>query len=645
MSRVVWLQGGRSDLDDTVCTVIPETENHRLLIASTRFLHNESLPAIPATELQKRCPGGGDYCNYLSSLSADNATNGVGTWLRSHLAGWLEHDFLEYNARPYTRYQLIALFNLYDFARDENVRSTARAVIDLLMAKMAAESMNGLRTAPFRRREDHASDALFAGDTLAPMSEVWLGNLESGARPSASFVAEMTLAASTTYHPPDVVADMMIDRGRHDFVQSFDGQGQLETAAASPDYTIAGGGVSTACPYPSFLGCVGSGNDPGSFQPVVFLPRRSHDRGGGVAAYDPTYAAVLHTVGGAQSTCIGPDVACGPDFAGPPPGKDAPTCARHAHVGGDEIAAWRVDPGCAADAAYRGDCFLLYERDRPARGLLPALTYLVAHECGPGGALQRDRLFDHFVSYLTGGPGAPAEQAHIERSCIGSGKRPGVVRDPACTVLRVRLPTRAGAIRPGKTVTFSGFTDLYSVSSSPKRPGVAAGTLAHLAPDDRLVLEDQGADERVYETLHGAPLGIDAPHRLTWSARLARSGAVAGEVSHLSHPDLLRSLTLSALDETAEGRRHAAPAVLATKRFRPRSAVVAGGQRLTIAGTVANLARDHTYALTVCATWWRFWTSADYRSLALGAPVEQDTDDTCETDLVRAPSIVEPLRP
>jgi hypothetical protein len=63
----------------------------------------------------------------------------------------LKHDFVEYNARPYTRYNIEAILNLADFSEDEHVRTAAVMVLEYATAKFAVGSSQGRRLVPFRR--------------------------------------------------------------------------------------------------------------------------------------------------------------------------------------------------------------------------------------------------------------------------------------------------------------------------------------------------------------------------------------------------------------------------------------------------------------------------------------------------------------
>lgn len=128
---------------------LPETENHRLQIESSRFLTNAALIADPALNNDSR-----------NILLQDQ--NGVETWLLQHLSSITANDFDEYNARPYTEYSLDSLVNLYDFtpvddsqAAHTGLRDAAHIVLDLTDAKFVAGSSAGRRMPPFRRRQEH----------------------------------------------------------------------------------------------------------------------------------------------------------------------------------------------------------------------------------------------------------------------------------------------------------------------------------------------------------------------------------------------------------------------------------------------------------------------------------------------------------
>lgn len=145
-------------IDDPLATItagpfdltMPESENHRILEESSRFLINAAI-----IKALKRS-GGGNNLDEIIEMQ-----QGVREWLLKDLQRIAKNDFDEYNARPYTSYSLEGILNLYDFADDGGgdgdpaIRDAARIVLDLSEAKFAAGSNRGRRIAPYRRRTEN----------------------------------------------------------------------------------------------------------------------------------------------------------------------------------------------------------------------------------------------------------------------------------------------------------------------------------------------------------------------------------------------------------------------------------------------------------------------------------------------------------
>ena len=145
-------------VDDPLATItagpfdltMPETENHRILEESSRFLINAAI-----IKALKRSGDGHDLDEIIEMQQ------GVREWLLKDLQRIAKNDFDEYNARPYTSYSLEGILNLYDFADDGSedgdraIRDAARIVLDLSEAKFAAGSSRGRRIAPYRRRTEN----------------------------------------------------------------------------------------------------------------------------------------------------------------------------------------------------------------------------------------------------------------------------------------------------------------------------------------------------------------------------------------------------------------------------------------------------------------------------------------------------------
>ena len=111
----------------------PESENHILMIEGARYLINQLL--LDRT-------GDNRY---------DNRHNLLTDWLTGYLQTIAKFDFMEFNARAYTRYSIHALLNLQEFARDEEVRTLAHNILDYTTAKFAVSSNRIRRVTPYRR--------------------------------------------------------------------------------------------------------------------------------------------------------------------------------------------------------------------------------------------------------------------------------------------------------------------------------------------------------------------------------------------------------------------------------------------------------------------------------------------------------------
>jgi hypothetical protein len=128
---------------------VGETENHRLMIETSKYLTNEKI------------------LGELRAMEHDNVDeieekqNEVRDWLLQTLQAITINDFEEYNSRPYSRYSLNAILNLHDFAEDARLRTASRIVLDLSGAKFAAGSNRGRRIVPFRRLAEYDNKPLY----------------------------------------------------------------------------------------------------------------------------------------------------------------------------------------------------------------------------------------------------------------------------------------------------------------------------------------------------------------------------------------------------------------------------------------------------------------------------------------------------
>ncbi|MEW9528096.1 hypothetical protein [Microbispora sp. NPDC049125] len=650
MSRVVWLQGSETSADTVNCEIagrdISETENHNLMIESTRYLHNELLPTLSQFDVET---ASNDAVRvYVHDAHADNATNGVRADLDRKLGIWLTTDFLEYNSRPYARLQMIGLLNLYDLApADDPLRPKVRAVLDLIAAKAATGSMGELRNPTFRRRESERTDRLFDSDAISPMMQVWIGDLAPVAQSAANFAEEGTIAASSRYRPPDVLADLLLNPRHHDYLQGFNGRGQGEVAFGAAGLTISGGGLTTPCPYGTFLGiCFGSGNDEGHPERLLLMPRRTR-----AAAAAP--AAESWMIRGAErsSTCLARGIACAADWT---LGSYVPPATAECRVelaeGRDRIRALRFDPVCMKDQDPPGfgstwpadSCFYVYIRDLGHDYWEPPLSYLVVHTCTPA---QAAAGFAPFVSYLTNGLGRPSA-SHCGRP---HGKHVGGLCPGWSAALTP--PKVNGPLTPGERVTIRMDQRAYQVTGAPVRNGSANGDVAQLLSGLRLRLALPALGEQFVDTPTGTVTEPDGPRPFTLTGKVPGTGTelVTGQAtatfSGVVHPELVRDVEMTVVDQTRADECAAEPGCTPPPpipignghwTFYYRGTPFESGQPVSYSSDDLYVNPAHTYRMHACLTWWRLYSSADYWNDPFGS-VNPAAHRTCQ-DISVTPS-------
>jgi hypothetical protein len=369
---------------------IPETENHRLMIESDRYLNNQLILA----ELE---PGNA----HRGALEADQ--NEVREWLLKRLQRVVKEEFIEYNARPYQRYSIHAIRSLYDFARDPAIVMAAQNVLDLASAKMALGSSQGRRLVPFRRLMevtqkfidnnqslDEKGHRVFNGlfdltggaDHQIGAMLLYRGQTQQTPNGKLSYGAasEMVYIANSRYRPPEAAVDLLIDKGAA-YQQRFKHHG-VEIYSATPGFLLTAGGIRSPPAYTieiagispggSILGIIPLSNnkDRGAAVPTTLMltadPHRSDLEGflrilGRREALDSDNATYDHNL------CVWRGFACGinlrapagMDFVSGPPGTppgwsffDSRSVAAYATGPQVMIARYTVD--CGGDQT--GDC-------------------------------------------------------------------------------------------------------------------------------------------------------------------------------------------------------------------------------------------------------------------------------------------------
>ena len=271
---------------------IDETENHILMMLTTRYLTNQLLYQRDR-----------DIAHDNRRNDGDGAPSCLDVVL-ALLYNILRDDFSEYNAKNYQEETRWALLNLCSFAYDKEVRLAARMALDYVSAHIAVSSNDLRRMVPFRRRYEgdnvrRGSDgfmrvSLIGGsgaDPLAPYYAVQAGNTRScvavfdtevplgihGGKVKGSSSStwglngsgqELSLEVLSEYRLPPVIHDLFVNDGHRRFFQRLHRRPKnevgghrnvdnMEIYAGSPSYLItAGGQAATWAIDPHFAGVV-----------------------------------------------------------------------------------------------------------------------------------------------------------------------------------------------------------------------------------------------------------------------------------------------------------------------------------------------------------------------------------------------------
>lgn len=281
------------------CSVVPETENHLNQIESARYLTNQLLYRGSGNQLY------------------NNETNGMNDFILDRLQTFLQKDFLEYNARPYTTYSVDAIQNLFDYATDRRVKRAAQLVLDYLSAKYAVSSNTMRRQAPYRRRVGHYDDDLFGFNADAMSARMLLTTGMVDRAPWAQNDADgkflfgwtdMQMAAISSYRLPTPVADFMFDATNRSYFERIHHYG-VEIYSSTPEYLISAGGYYTHSPY--LVAGIGKHDDDGPVVPTTLMPTGSDRSVQDLIRIDGFNKEVDLGSDRRLNTCVAPDFACG----------------------------------------------------------------------------------------------------------------------------------------------------------------------------------------------------------------------------------------------------------------------------------------------------------------------------------------------
>ncbi len=256
---------------------IEETENHLLMQNSAKYLKNKLMMA------ELRAANNREGFDDIADENDD-----VREWLLERMQRIVEEDFLEYNAKPYSRYSHEAILNLLDYAcqvswtwedaadpppgdrtchdKDRAVVTAASAVFDLSAAKMALGSNQGRRIIPFRRLVEENTryrdtwkdtnekgevkeyppkrimDLSSGADHLVAAQLLWAGTTQHGPDGHASRggVFEMLFHATSAYRPHELILDLAVDKSTM-YEQTYN-HDAFERYSSGPGWLLTAGG-------------------------------------------------------------------------------------------------------------------------------------------------------------------------------------------------------------------------------------------------------------------------------------------------------------------------------------------------------------------------------------------------------------------
>ncbi len=188
------------------------TENHQALYSSIEYLAGQMFPDRKFT--------------WLGRPGAWHRENG-----RKNLLVWLglkaRYGYLEWLSPGYYGEDLVALFNLVDFARDEAIVRAARGVTDLTMLDLALHGFDGgLRATSGRSYLQMLKDARTA--STGPVISLAF-DIDSPVQPLSG--AAVSLATTKKYHVPEAIVEIARARVEETLVHEKSGFSPEEALA------------------------------------------------------------------------------------------------------------------------------------------------------------------------------------------------------------------------------------------------------------------------------------------------------------------------------------------------------------------------------------------------------------------------------
>ena len=254
-----------------------ETENHRLMIETSRYLNDQIIIA----DLRSQGTDPGPFTDDLANVK---------DFLLGRFKDIMSNDFIEFNALPYGRYSLFSILNIAQFADDKDLQEGARMVLDYTTAKAAIGMDAARRIVPYRRHlnslEKRGNTLLYFtlgdSDTLMPLMLLFTGqtqHLQSNYVPPEAD-SHMVYYASAMLDPnvtldsdrlimPDVIMEAAIDRTQA-YEQRIHHAG-AEIYSSGDGWLVTAGGILTGPAYQVAIPQLGHPDDRGAAWPTTLI--------------------------------------------------------------------------------------------------------------------------------------------------------------------------------------------------------------------------------------------------------------------------------------------------------------------------------------------------------------------------------------
>lgn len=175
---------------------IYHSENHHLLFRVSRYLMGTAYPQA-SFEAWKRTG---------AELAEEDAA-----WLERFIQYRAAHGWGEFDSSSYIRPDMEALLCLYDFAPHQRLKQLAGMALDVLLADMAVDSINGMMGGAQGRIYTHqALD--HAAENTWPIQYVYFGNVDARTLEAANAPEPAVDTLTSTYRPQEIVVRIALER-------------------------------------------------------------------------------------------------------------------------------------------------------------------------------------------------------------------------------------------------------------------------------------------------------------------------------------------------------------------------------------------------------------------------------------------------